>query len=48
MTDAVTLSRKGFAPSQFTQLQKVMITYSMTYILVNKPKKVFCLVICRF
>jgi hypothetical protein len=29
-------------------LQKVMITYSMTNILVKEPQEVFCLVICRF
>ena len=33
---------------QFTPLQKVMITYSMTNILVKEPQEVLCLVICRF
>ena len=48
MSDAVTLSRKSFASVQFTPLQKVMITYSMTNIPVKEPQEVFCLVICRF
>ncbi len=42
------LYKKNFAPIHFTQLQKVIITYSMTNILVKEPQVVFCLVICRF
>ena len=39
----VTLSKKN-APIQFTQMQKVMIIYSMTNILVKELQEVFCLV----
>jgi len=42
------LYQENFALIQFTPLQKVMITYSMTNILVKEPQEVFCLVICRF
>ncbi len=47
MSDAVTLSRKVLLLFNFTPLQEVMITYSMTNILVKEPQEVFCLVICR-
>ena len=39
------LVKKCYCPIRFTQSQKIMISYSTTYILVKKAQEMFCLVI---